>query len=66
MISKTDKISLIIPTYNKASRLRITLHYIKQIQDRERVNLIIINDGSTDKTKYVLEEFSRFFIRNFV
>lgn len=59
MISKTDKISLIIPTYNKASRLRITLHYIKQIQDRERVNLIIINDGSTDKTKYVLEEFSR-------
>lgn len=49
MISKTDKISLIIPTYNKASRLRITLHYIKQIQDRERVNLIIINEGLQTK-----------------
>lgn len=57
MILKYNSISMIIPTFNKANRLRITLQYINQIMSKHKVNLIIINDGSTDNTQCVLEEF---------
>lgn len=48
---------MIIPTFNKANRLGITLQYMNQMVSKHKVNLIIINDGSTDHTQYVLEEF---------
>ncbi len=49
-------ISLIIPTYNKLSRLKLTLCSIKcQTIDRKSFEVIVINDDSSDGTKEYLE-----------
>lgn len=49
-------LSVVIPTYNKINRLKLTLASIdKQKLDRERYEIIIVNDGSTDGTMEYLE-----------
>lgn len=54
MNTKNPQISIIIPTYNRKTTLPRTLHSI----DRQTVkdfNCIIVDDGSTDGTKQVIE-----------
>lgn len=50
------KASVIIPTFNKAERLKITLLSIAQLSLNEECEVIIVNDGSTDNTADVLNE----------
>lgn len=51
--------SLIIPTYNKYQRLKLMLESLKRVKCRELLEIIIINDGSTDETLSILQEFER-------
>lgn len=50
------KISIIVPVYNEEKYIR---RCIKQLlnQTYENIEIIFINDGSTDNTKKILEEF---------
>lgn len=50
--------TLIISTYNKMNRLRLTLDTLKRLFLRKPLQLIIIDDGSTDDTWDLLCEFS--------
>ena len=52
----TPKVSIIIPVYNKEKYLRRTLDSLvnQELQDFE---LIIVNDGSTDKSKEIIAEY---------
>ena len=50
-------ISIIIPTYNKDTRLKVMLQYLSQIKLHEEVEIVIVNDGSTDNTKKVIENY---------
>ena len=57
MLRKEVKVSLIIPTYNKSSRLRLVLESIFYLKDVDDLEIIIVNDGSTDDTEVVLRNF---------
>ena len=48
--------SVIIPTYNRANLLRIA---IKSVLDQKFENweLVIVDDGSTDNTKFIIQSF---------
>jgi glycosyltransferase involved in cell wall biosynthesis len=52
------KISIIIPTYNRAHTLRRAINSIILQDTREQIEINIIDDGSTDDTKKVIDELS--------
>ena len=52
------KVSVIVPTYNNEKYLvRCLISLIKQTL--KEIEIIVINDGSTDRTKELLNEFSK-------
>ncbi len=53
------ELSVIIPAYNEEKRIRKTLETVIAYLDRKKHNyeIIVVNDGSTDKTKEVIQEF---------
>lgn len=51
------KISLIIPTYNKLSRLKLMLCSLEHVHGIEDAEIIIVNDGSVDGTKELLQKY---------
>jgi glycosyltransferase involved in cell wall biosynthesis len=53
-------ISIIIPTRNKASRLRLTLAGLASQKDESDKEIIVINDGSDDDTLEVIQKASEF------
>lgn len=54
------RLSVIIPTFNRAQILRKTLQgYCNQSDSRNILEVIVIDDGSTDETSSVVEECSR-------
>ncbi len=60
-------ISVIIPAYNEEKRLKKTLELIVAYLERKKhsYEIIVVNDGSTDKTKDVVLEFHNKKIRIF-
>jgi len=53
------KLSIIIPTYNRKDRLRrcLDLIFAQQAAHPHSVEVIIVDDGSTDKTEEIKREF---------
>ena len=49
--------SLVIPTHNRAPILRRSLAHLLKLEGIEECEIIVVNDGSTDETVAVLEEF---------
>lgn len=47
-------VSIIIPTYNRAFRVKDTIHSCIR-QNYERIEIVVIDDGSTDSTKETLD-----------
>lgn len=52
-------LSIIIPCYNVEAYLPKTLHSLSQLQNAEDCEFIFINDGSTDCTGSIIENFVR-------
>ena len=50
------KISVIIPVYNVASFLPKCLDSV-YAQDFDGVEVVLVNDGSTDNSKFICEDF---------
>lgn len=57
---KIPKVSIILPAYNEE---RIIAHAIESLlkidYPREKLEIIVVNDGSTDRTKDIAEEYAR-------
>ena len=49
------KFSIIIPVYNAASTITRTINVLKEL-DNNNFEVILVNDGSTDDTKNVLNQ----------
>ena len=54
MIKQAEKISIIIPVYNGATYIIETLNSILQ-STYQNLEIIIINDGSTDNSREICE-----------
>jgi len=49
-------VSIVIPAYNEEKRIRLTLDSVLKLNyPKDRLEIIVINDGSADKTKEVVE-----------
>jgi len=59
-MSKNNLISIIIPAYNKSEELRTCLASVFQ-QNYPAFEVIAVNDGSTDNTVHILEEYKHKF-----
>jgi glycosyltransferase involved in cell wall biosynthesis len=57
------QISVVIPAYNRADLLRYTLRSVAE-QDEPVAQVIVADDGSTDDTPALLEEFGALHVRN--
>jgi glycosyltransferase involved in cell wall biosynthesis len=58
-MGRVPRISLVMPTYNQASRLEFTLASLRwQAAPDESWELIVVDDGSTDDTSAVLDGFT--------
>jgi GT2 family glycosyltransferase len=53
--SRLDDISLVVPTYNRGTALRANLD--SMLAMRDIVEILVVNDGSTDDTVRVCKEF---------
>jgi glycosyltransferase involved in cell wall biosynthesis len=57
---KTPYYSIIVPSYNRAEEIKELLQSFTNLQfPRERFELIIADDGSTDQTESVVREFQQ-------
>lgn len=52
------KVSVVIPTYNDASFIEKCINSVIQ-QSYKNTEIIVINDGSTDETKIILEKYKK-------
>jgi glycosyltransferase involved in cell wall biosynthesis len=52
------KLSICIPTYNRANYLRTCLQHLEYQVKNDNLEIIVIDNASTDNTKQVVEEFS--------
>lgn len=53
----TKRVSVVVPTYNQAQYLGACLDSI-MFQDYQQLEIIVVNDASTDHTKAVLTDFT--------
>jgi glycosyltransferase involved in cell wall biosynthesis len=51
LVCMTPAISIIVPTYNRLALLRQCIQSLKKIKYAGLIELVIVNDGSTDGTK---------------
>ena len=57
-------ISIIIPTYNEQESIGDLISYLKENCDKEKVEIIISDGGSTDLTKKIVQESSALLVES--
>ena len=50
------ELALIIPVYNEEENIEKVLNDWKKILEKKKFDIIVINDGSKDKTRFILNK----------
>ena len=53
------KYSLIIPCYNESKNLKSILERIERVSFQKEIELILVDNGSLDNTKLLLEKYTK-------
>ncbi|MBU2542310.1 glycosyltransferase [Patescibacteria group bacterium] len=56
--SRSENISIIIPAYNEEKYIAESIKYAKKQQGNFDIEIIVVNNASTDKTKQIAESFN--------
>lgn len=63
MSALKKSVSIVIPAYNEEQifkgSLKILENYLQELEKKFRFEIIIVNDGSTDRTGQIADEFAR-------
>ena len=51
------KLSIIVPCYNEAKNIPLILERFSSVIDRNDIEVILVNNGSTDNSSLILEEY---------
>lgn len=62
---KRSKISIIVPVYNTEKYIRSCLDSLIN-QTIEDIEIVVVNDGSTDSSRYIIEEYKQRYPDKFV
>ncbi|WCN36877.1 glycosyltransferase family 2 protein [Aneurinibacillus uraniidurans] len=57
------EVTIIVPAYNEAAYIRHTLEALRNIPALEGAHLIVVDDGSTDRTAIIADEYADTVIR---
>ena len=57
MIKVTNSLSIIIPLFNEEKRLNKSLIKINKFIKNKNIEIILINDGSFDKSEKIIKKF---------
>ena len=52
-------VSIIVPAHNEANYISETIHSLLNSKYPEEIEIVIVNDGSTDKTKQVVDKIAK-------
>jgi glycosyltransferase involved in cell wall biosynthesis len=59
-VEKEPLVSVIIPTYNRGGKITETIDALEELDySKNKLEIIIVNDCSTDSTEYVISSISR-------
>ena len=53
------KFSLVIPCFNEEGTIKLILERTKYIFEMNNIELILVNNGSSDNTKYIIENLKK-------
>lgn len=62
-MSATLRLSVIVPVYNEENTIQVILNRL--VAEKRVSEVIVVNDGSTDETKKILQQFSHRKVRIF-
>jgi len=54
---ESNLVSIILPTYNRSSFIKDSVNSLIS-QTYQNIEIIVVDDGSTDNTKHIIEQFS--------
>ncbi len=53
---KQKEVLIIIPTYNEGNNIRRLLTQLEELGMKEKVDILVVNDASTDSTNWIVKE----------
>lgn len=60
-MKKFPSLSVLIPAYNEEDNIKETIENVKKMKYPKKFEVLVINDGSTDKTKEIAEKIAKKF-----
>ncbi len=58
-VAKRSALSVVLPCYNEHGAIRATISDLESLTDGELHEILVINDGSTDRTGAILDEMAQ-------